>query len=197
MLAELNCSHSGITAPREGDRGDSYQTRYLGFEMEPADGKYKITHIYRDGPADKEWIDLKVGEYVHALNGTELRSGDNYWKILNRLLNDYVTVKVAFSANASGQAREVRIKTVTSLRNIKYEEWIADNRDFVDGESDGQIVYMHIRSMNQASLEKFESEIDPGCFESLLQCRNIPWILPQFFGFQDPAHDFAGAGFGE
>jgi tricorn protease len=127
--------------------------------MEPADGRYRISHIYRDGPADKEWLALAVGDYVLALDGQELRAGDNYWKILNHTINEYVPVRVAKSA--SGQdARTLRIRTVTSINDLKYEEWVAKNREFVEKESNGQIAYVHIRSMNQPSLERFQNEID-------------------------------------
>jgi tricorn protease len=159
MIGQLNASHVGVSGPanRTGTRG--YTTRYLGFEMEPADGRYKVTHIYHNGPADKEWINLKVGEYVLALDGVELRAGDNYWKNLAELLNDYVNVKIASSPNGTGE-RIARIRTVTSLTDIKYEEWVEKNREFVDEETGGRIAYVHIRSMNQPSLVRFENEID-------------------------------------
>ena len=97
--------------------------------------------------ADRMEASLEV-----AVDGMEDFDGD--------LTGSRVTVTVVDPTAADAEPRDVRIRTVTSLRDIKYEEWIADNRDFVDRESDGQIVYMHIRSMNQPALEKFESEID-------------------------------------
>ena len=110
------------------------------------------SHIYRDGPADKEWLDLKVGDYVLAIDGKQIKAGDNYWELLNSPLNEYVTVTRGRLAGRRGRARTVRIKTVTSLTDIKYEEWVAKNREFVDKETNGQIAYVHIRSMNQPSL---------------------------------------------
>jgi len=161
MLAELNSSHSGASPPRPAQPPKPpYQTRLLGFEMAPENGKYRVIQIYRDGPADKEWIDLDVGDYVLAIDGQEITAGDNYWQILNNLLNEYVNVTVSSSPAEDNGTREVRVKTVTSLRNIKYEEWVAKNREYVDKESNGQIVYLHIRAMNQQSLAKFEQEID-------------------------------------
>jgi tricorn protease len=159
MIGELNASHTGVSGPssRTMPRGPS--TRFLGFEMEPADGRYKVTHIYRDGPADKEWIDLKVGDYVLAVDGQDIKAGDNYWKILSSTLNDYVPVRVSASPRAE-EARTIRINAATSLTDIKYEEWVAKNREFVEKESGGQIAYVHIRSMNQPSLERFQREID-------------------------------------
>ena len=55
-----------------------YTTRYLGFEIEPAGGAYRISHIYRDGPADKEWLGLKVGDTVLAIDGKSVRPPENY-----------------------------------------------------------------------------------------------------------------------
>ncbi len=160
MIGELNASHTGVSGPASIDMPSVWQSRYPGFEMAPADGVYTVTHIYRDGPADKEWIDLNVGDYVLAIDGTPLQAGRNYWPLLNQTLNEYVTVKVAADPQGASNARELRIKSVTSLSNIKYEEWVAKNREFVERESSGQIAYVHIRSMNQPSLAKFENEID-------------------------------------
>ncbi len=159
MIGELNASHTGVSGPQSRTMPDAYASRFLGFELEPADGTYRISHIYRDGPADKEWLGLKVGDYVVALDGRALKAGDNYWQILNHALNDYVTVRVAPTADGRA-ARDVRVRTVTSLGNLKYEEWVATCRDFVEKETNGEIAYVHIRSMNQPSLERFRNEIN-------------------------------------
>jgi len=158
MIGELNASHTGVSGPTR-ERPKTYSTQFLGFEMRPDKSYYKISHIYWDGPADREWIDLKVGDYVIAIDDQEIRNGDNYWKALNSTLNDYVKVKVNAKPTSSG-AREIRIKTVGSLRNIKYEAWVKKNRDYVDQLTDKLIAYVHIRSMNRSSLKKFENEIN-------------------------------------
>jgi tricorn protease len=160
MIGELNASHTGVSGLAGIEGPSTYQTRYLGFEIGPDKDYYKITRIYRDGPADKDWLKLKTGDYVLAINGREIKSGDNYWKDLNNLLNEYAVVRVASEPNPkSPTARDVRIKTVASLGNIKYQEWVKENRDYVDKQSAGQIAYVHIRSMNQASLTVFQNEI--------------------------------------
>ncbi|MFC1729867.1 DPP IV N-terminal domain-containing protein [candidate division KSB1 bacterium] len=159
MIGELNASHTGVRGPTR-EMPETYQTRFPGFEIEPGTDYYRISHIYRDGPADKEWIDLNVGDYVFAIDGQEFRSGENYWKLLNQTLNEYITVKAGSDPDPHGAGiRDIRIRTVTSLSNIKYEEWVNNNRDYVDRISDNQIAYVHIRSMNQSSLQKFENEI--------------------------------------
>ncbi|GAG48383.1 unnamed protein product, partial [marine sediment metagenome] len=160
MIGELNASHTGVRGPTR-PTPTTYQTHFPGFEMTPDRGYYKISHIYRDGSADKEWLEIKVGDYVFAIDGNDIRAGDNYWKILNNIVNEFVTVRVGSDPNPQGRSvRDLRIETVTSLRNIKYEEWVKNNREYVDKLSGGKIAYLHIRSMNQTSLRRFEDEID-------------------------------------
>jgi tricorn protease len=159
LIGEMSSSHTGMSGPATRTMAREYNTRFLGFEMEASQGKYRINHIYRTGPADKDWLGLKIGDYVLAIDGRDIKAGDNYWKILAEALNDYVPVKVAKTPTGEG-ARTVRIATVTNLGNIKYEEFVLNNRDVVTKATTGQIAYVHIRAMDQPSLERFQNEID-------------------------------------
>ena len=158
-IGELSSSHTGVSGPPSFTVDRTYGTRYLGFEMEPAGGRYRVSHVYRDGPADKEWMDIKNGDYVLNIDGTDVKAGDDYWKVLSESENEYVPVKVSRTADGAN-AKTYRIATTTNLTNIKYEEWVENNRDSVDKATNGQIAYVHIRAMDQPSLERFQNEID-------------------------------------
>lgn len=159
MIGELSTSHTGVAGPPSVMMPAVYTTRYVGFEMEPAGTHYRVSHVYREGPADKEWVDINVGDYVWSIDGKDVKAGDDYWKILSQAENEYVPVKVSKSADGAG-AKTYRIATTTNMTNIKYEEWVANNRDSVDKATNGQIAYVHIRAMDQPSLERFQNEID-------------------------------------
>jgi tricorn protease len=180
MLNELNSSHSGISPPAEpdedgapgGGRGGRAggagagvirpnQTQFTGMELKPDARGLKITHIYKDGPADKPWLNVKAGDYLLAINGTKLGPNDNYWKHLTGVLNEWVTVTVAAAPDApAAQQRDVRIRTISSLSNLKYDDWVARNRAFVDSVSGGKIAYFHMRGMNQQVLDQLTQDID-------------------------------------
>ena len=166
MIGELNASHTGVSGPSGIDQPETYGTSELGFEIVIDGNNYVVGHIYRNGPADKEWIDLQAGDMVLGIDHQRVRSPQNYWQILNHTLNDYVTVTIDPStrtgaANATpGEPHDIRIRTVGSLRDIKYEEWVESNRKYVEEVSAGQIAYVHIRSMNQPSLVRFQNEIN-------------------------------------
>lgn len=160
MIGELNASHTGVNGPPSREMPRVYTTRYLGFELEPSEaGRYRVGHIYKAGPADKEWLGIARGDYVLAINGQELKSGENYERLMATAMNEYIPVRLAKSASGEG-ARTVRIASVTSLTDIKYEEWVATRREQVEKETNGEIAYVHIRSMNQPSLARFRNEID-------------------------------------
>jgi tricorn protease len=110
-------------------------------------------------------VQLEEGDYVLAIDGDAILAGDNYYAILNHLLNDYASVTVASPlengpGTVHGEPRVVRIETLGSTRNLKYEEWVRANREFVEERSGGKIGYVHIRSMNGSSLARFENEIN-------------------------------------
>lgn len=158
MIGELNASHTGVSGPSGIARPATYATRFLGFELVPDKELYRVGVIHRGGPADKEWIGLRTGDYVFALDGRPLRSGENFWPRLNSLLNDYVTVRIGPAPDPAA-ARDVRIRTSPSLVNVKYQAWVKANRAVVDKATGGRIGYVHIRSMDQPSLEVFRNEI--------------------------------------
>jgi tricorn protease len=163
MIGELNASHTGVSGPQSRPMERAYNTRYPGFELAAENGYYRVSHIYRDGPADKEWLDLKKGDYILAIDGTRVKAGDNFWELLNSPLNEYVSVTAASGPPSGGKTpneRTMRIRTVASMADIRYEEWVAMNREFVEKESGGRLAYVHIRAMNQPSLRKFENEIN-------------------------------------
>lgn len=159
MIGELNASHTGVSGPPSREIAPAYSTRLTGLELEADGAVYKISHIYRKGPADHEWLNLKVGDVVLAIDGQPIKPPENFWRPLNDAVNEYVTLKVASSA-AGADARDVRVKSATSLAEVKYEEWVERNREFVDKESGGQLAYVHIQAMNPASLKKFQNEIN-------------------------------------
>ena len=72
MIGELNASHTGVRGPSGVQAPHSYQTRFLGFEMQPDGDHLRITHIHRDGPADKEWLSLEVGDLVLSIDGIRI-----------------------------------------------------------------------------------------------------------------------------
>jgi len=162
MIGELNASHTGAAPPPRGPGGGGVSTSHLGIELEPdmAAGRYRVTHVYEDGPADKDWVRVKAGDYLLAIDGRPVKAGDNYWQLMNTRLNRKVNVTFNSKPTEEG-AWNSRIEAIstTAYSQLRYERWVKDRRKKVDELSGGRVGYLHIQAMNPPSLRKFEKEL--------------------------------------
>ena len=162
MIGELNASHTGAAPPPRGPGGGGVATSHLGVELEAdaAAGRYRVTHIYEDGPADKDWVRVKVGDYLLAIDGKPVKAGDEYWALLNSRLNRKVTVTFNNKPAEDG-AWQSRIEAISggAYSQLRYERWVKERRKKVDELSGGCIGYLHIQAMNPPSLRRFEKEL--------------------------------------
>ncbi len=162
MIGELNASHTGAASPPRGREGGGVSTAHLGVELQADDaaGRYKVTHVYEEGPADKDWVKVSDGDYLIAINGKPVKAGDNYWEMLNHRLNRKVEVSFNNKTSEDG-AWKSRIEPVNgqAYSQLRYERWVKDRRALVDKLSNGRIGYLHIQAMNQPSLRRFEKEL--------------------------------------
>ncbi|HEV8370711.1 MAG TPA: S41 family peptidase [Pyrinomonadaceae bacterium] len=162
MIGELNASHTGAAPPPRGPGGAGVTTGHLGLELEPdtAAGRYRVSYIYESGPSDKDWVRVKVGDYLLAINGKPVKVGDDYWQLLNNRLNRKVVVTFNSKATDEG-AWQTRIEAISTnaYSQLRYDRWVKDRRQKVDELSGGRIGYLHIQAMNPPSLRKFEKEI--------------------------------------
>ena len=80
MIGQLNASHTGVSGgPPAVER--TQQTRYPGFDLvaDPS-GFFKVGHVYKDGPADHDYLKIAEGNFVVSVDGHDLKSPDNYWQ---------------------------------------------------------------------------------------------------------------------
>ena len=169
MIGEMNASHTGISGGGDPDR-DAVQTRYPGFELvaDPS-GFYKISWVYKRGPADHDYVKLKAGDYLLAVNGEPLKSGENYWRLYTLAPGRRFELTVNSKPSLDG-AWTTRVDAVNgnAYGTLLYEKWVEDRRQMVDKLSGGQIGYLHIRQMNAQSLRKFERDLADNHFKKAL-----------------------------
>ncbi|MBN1917829.1 MAG: PD40 domain-containing protein [Verrucomicrobia bacterium] len=162
MIGELNASHCGAWQGGSDQTWTYEDARRLGLRLEPDDasGRYRVSHIYTDGPADKSWLDLKVGDYVFSIEGSDVRAGEDHERLLINPLNDKVTLRVGREADPA-TAHDVRIAHIRfgEQRQLWYDEWVRQNERTVEAQSDGRVGYLHIRRMDTPSLAKFKKDL--------------------------------------
>ncbi len=160
MLGELEASHIGFYV-NTGDEAPSYRTMNPGFKLVPDDesGLYRVGHIYKKGPADKEWVDIKEGDYILSVDGEELKVPQNYWKIFNHPLNERVDIVVSAEMQGEKRTSTVKLASNREISRYDYYEKVDARREQVEELSGGRLAYICIPSMSGRSLERFKREI--------------------------------------
>ncbi|HEV8384945.1 MAG TPA: S41 family peptidase [Candidatus Acidoferrales bacterium] len=169
MIGELNASHTGIGGGGAPDR-DAIQTRYPGFELvADTSGYYKVSYVYKNGPADNDYVKIKTGDYILAIEGIPVKSGENYWKHYNLAPGRKLDFTVNSKPTTDG-AWTTKVVPVNggAYGTLQYEKWVEDRRQMVEKLSGGEVGYLHIRQMNAQALRKFERDLADNHFKKAL-----------------------------
>ena len=165
MIGDMNASHTGISGgsrlPSQGPPEERVTTRHPGFEIVPdSSGFYKVSYIYRKGPADHDYVKLATGNFILAVNGKDLKAGDNYWQLFNILSGRKFEFLVNSKPAADG-AWTIDIEPVSgaAFGNLQYDRWVEDRKEMVARLTNGEIGYLHIRAMDAPSLAKFQRDL--------------------------------------
>jgi tricorn protease len=154
MIGELNASHTGVSGgPNNLPRTE--QTRYPGFDLvtDPS-GYLKVGHIYKNGPADRDYLKIQPGHFVLSVNGADLKSSENYWRHFTMASGS----KFHFTLNdkpVKEGAWKVTVEPAGNMGDLRYNRWVDERRAIVDKLTNGEFGYLHIRAMNAPSLRQF------------------------------------------
>jgi tricorn protease len=169
MVAELNNSHLYIEGG-DFETPARPQVALAGarFEVDEAAGRYRIAKIYRGhneedkyrSPLTEVGVDARVGDYVLAIDGRDLKASDNIYERL-RNKKDPVTLTLNSRPTSEG-ARKTTYTPIFSEASLIYLDWVLGNADRVAKLTDGRVGYMHLPDMGA-----------PGMYEF------IKWFYPQ------------------
>jgi tricorn protease len=163
MIAELNVSHAYITGG-DYEVPDRPQVALPGarFELDRRADRYRIVEIF-DGqneedryrsPLTEVGVDVRVGDYLLAIDGAQLRGTDNPYRMLRHRAGRAVELTVNDKPQADG-ARKATYRPITSETSLMYLEMVEANRAKVDEASGGSVGYIHIPDMGSNGVREF------------------------------------------
>ncbi|HEU0178406.1 MAG TPA: S41 family peptidase [Blastocatellia bacterium] len=171
MISELAVQHAYIEG---GDFNIPPRPRVAlpgaRFSLNREAGRYQIAKIFRGqneeeiyrSPLTEVGVDVKVGDYVLAINGEELKPDDDPYRLLRNKTDAPVQLTVNSRPTTEG-ARVVSYRPVTDEQNLIYLDWVTGNMAMVDRLSGGKLGYIHIPDMGANGIREF-----------------IKWYYPQF-----------------
>jgi tricorn protease len=161
MGAEVAVGHSFV---RGGDMPDVPQSigGMRGADFSIDSGRYKITRIYDTeswnpelrAPLAEPGVNVSVGDYILAINGVELKTPDNIYRLLDGTSGRQTALTVNNRPTMEG-ARQVTVVPVANEQALRTRAWVESNRRLVDKLSNGQFAYVYVPSTGQPGYASF------------------------------------------
>lgn len=152
VAGELNAGHVYVQSSPDMPKVERRAGGLLGAEFATdASGYFRFAKIFagenwnRDlrSPLTETGVNVKQDDYLIAVDGVDARSVKNPYALLQGRGDQVVSLSVNRRPSADG-AREVRVKTLTSELSLRYADWVAARRAYVDKLSNGRIGYIHV-----------------------------------------------------
>jgi tricorn protease len=161
MLNQLTIGHMFI-AGGDAPRPDTVPGGLLGCDFRIDNGRYRFARIYSGenwnpslrAPLTQPGVEVRVGDYLLAVNGRELRAADNVHAFFENTADRQVVIRVGPNADGSG-ARDVTVVPIRSEAGLRNRAWIEANRRRVDELSAGALAYIYVPDTSSEGYASF------------------------------------------
>jgi tricorn protease len=163
MIGELSNSHTYVGGGDALPADRRVPTAFLGvdFQLDAGSGRYRLARIYSGdntreyyrSPMSAPGLNIHEGDYLLAIDGTELKAPTDPYRLLVGKLDG--TVKLSVADSASGKRRDVVVQPVQTELPLRQKEWIDRNRERVDRLSGGRIGYLYLSDMDAVGMDQF------------------------------------------
>lgn len=151
MLGEMNASHTGSgynysspSADRTASLGLFYDYKYQGKGL-------RVAEVIEGGPIDKAISKIQAGTIIEMIDGQRPDSID-FYQLLNRKIGKLTLLSVFDPATNKRWEESVKPISGGEENELLYKRWVNNRRKEVEELSNGKIGYIHVRSMNDASM---------------------------------------------
>jgi tricorn protease len=161
MGAEIAIGHSYV---RGGEMPEVPQANggLLGADFTIDNGRYRIAKIYDTeawnpelrAPLAMPGLNVNRGDYIVAINGTELKTPDNIYRLLDGTANKQTVIAVNSRPVLEG-ARLVTVIPVANEQGLRTRAWVETNRHIVDSLSNGKLAYVYLPNTGQPGYTSF------------------------------------------
>lgn len=150
MNGELSVGHSFVFG---GDypQTDRSAAAVLGAELTAVQNRWMINRIFTteswnpglSSPLDRPGIKAEAGYYLVGINGKELTSAEDPYRILEGTADVQAVVHLNSKPLFEGAWTEV-VKPIRSESALRQRAWVEDNRRLVDSLSGGKLGYIWV-----------------------------------------------------
>ncbi|MBK9118074.1 MAG: PD40 domain-containing protein [Phycisphaerales bacterium] len=152
MISELNVGHAYYHVGMHEAAPVSLSVGLLGADFALENGAYRIARILGGAPWDADarsplalpGVDVKVGEYLLAVNGVPLDPTRDPWAAFQGLAGKTVQLTMSATPTMDDEARTVLVQPLDSDAGLRYRTWVETKRLYVEERTGGQVGYIHV-----------------------------------------------------
>ena len=168
MLSELSVGHSYLMPGDYPFKPKKINVGMLGADYEIVDGRYRFRKVLGGlnwnpelrSPLRTPGVEVRVGEYLLAVDGVDLRAPTSVHALLENRAGRQVSLRIG--AHADGRdAREVVVVPVDNEANLRYLDWVEGNLRYVTEQSQGRLAYVHVPNTTEAGHSSFKRYFYP------------------------------------
>jgi tricorn protease len=161
MLGELTLGHVYVMGP-DSERSRQVHNGLLGADYAIENNRYRFARVYQGenwnpelrAPLTAPGARVKVGEYLLAVNGRELRPTESVYAAFEGTAGKSIVLKVGPNPDAKG-SREVTVVPIESEASLRNLTWIEENRRKVEQMTNGRVAYIYVPDTAMAGFTSF------------------------------------------
>jgi tricorn protease len=162
LIGELNTGHTYVWGGDANGGARRVPTGLLGADFSRERSAFRVDRIYRGDEADDlvspllaPGVGLSVGDYILGVNGQPFGDDRPLLASLEQLADKDILLTVADDARGQKNRRDVVVHTLGFEQPLRYADWVRQNREWVDEQSDGKFGYIHIPDMGYNGMTAF------------------------------------------
>jgi len=168
MIGELNVGHA-YSQNGEKPEPQRIQTGLLGARFsKDKSGFFKVDKIIEGenwskgttSPLTVQGVEVKEGDYIIAVNGTNLSSFNDIYETLAGTVGSVVELQVNSKPEVVG-SRKVYVEPIADESSLYYFNWVRNNIKKVSEATNGEVGYIHIPDMGVTGLNEFVKHYYP------------------------------------
>src|SRR5262245_33449 len=168
MLSELAVGHSYLSPGERRHERKSVPGGLLGADYEIHEGRYRFRKVYGGlnwspelrSPLTAPGVDVKAGEYLLAVRGTELKPPTEVYSLFENTSEKSIEITVGPSADGKG-SRTVTVEPLGDEGAIRNRDWVEGNLRKVHKATAGRVAYVYVPNTAGLGHEYFKRYFFP------------------------------------
>lgn len=152
LLGETNASHTGARYRAVAENSDETDALGVFYDYNHIGNGVKLAEVIAGGPLDKADSKVKAGHIIEKIDGIEITPDFDFYMLLNRKKGQLTLISMYDPATKMRWEEQVKPISQGAEGQLLYNRWVRNRRAETERLSGGKIGYVHVRSMDDASM---------------------------------------------